>query len=183
MVLLCCGCNKQEEATTPTDNVILSDEECINLVKQNITSVLSIVDLYSIGLDVVDGTKEGEIYDKDQNIYHEVNSDTIKSIQDIKDQTEKVFQVDCAQRLFYDQLLEAEYPMYQEIDGKLCIAMMEVTSIMSIDQDTLTIEEISEDSFVANYKQVDPKTATVHITFCKDQDQWLVKDIVEDESE
>lgn len=123
------------------------------------------------------GNWDEEILDENGNIYFQLTEEKYQKIADVRDLLERTF----SDQYIEDHLqwvLNGEYPMFKEIDGALCIAMLEnIVKPLGEKVSSIDMMEDKEIIFVTEYTDEEiAENITYRMCLTFENEQWVIDD-------
>lgn len=121
------------------------------------------------------GNWDEEILDENGNVYFQLKEENYQRTSDVKELLGKTFSTRYMEK-HLQWVLNGEYPMFKDIDGYLCIAMLQ-NIVQPLGEKVTKIEVLSDDkiTFIAEYKNEDLlEEATYRISLISENDKWVI---------
>lgn len=122
----------------------------------------------------LDTYSEEIIEEESGHIYFAVNDDKYTSLDDIRTAMEAVLTKDFINKSYYNWVLEGDYPYFKEIDGKLCVAMLDAvpTPLLS---EVKGVEQMSDSEMVLMMQEdTDDGIKDVKVTLKNIDGNWRI---------
>lgn len=122
-----------------------------------------------------EGNWDEEILDENGNIYFQLKEEKYQNTSDVKELLEKTFSIGYTEK-HLQWVLNGEYPMFKDIDGYLCIAMLE-NIVQQLGENVSKIEALNDDKIIliTEYKNEDIlEKTTYRLSLIFENDKWVI---------
>lgn len=129
-------------------------------------------------LTISGSDSRGEILDENGQIYFPLEKENYKSAADVQELIERTFSSHYTEQ-YLRWALNGEYPMFKDIDGQLCIALLENICLELGEKiDKIEVMDDHKITFITEYKDESLMEETTHrISLIWENEKWLIDEI------
>lgn len=163
-------------STNTTDS-----EQALNIAQELLLGYDEIISIYDLGN--ISSDESVIVLDEDMYEYFVVKNNKYKSIDELKESTQRVLSYNFSCSYFFRAFSSEERPLYKDIDGELCRSFGDMTVMCTPQKTDLEIQHFSSEILVFSVSSTERESLNVNYKFIftalQTKDGWRIDNVVE----